>query len=209
MLNQISVGQHFGENDLWYTPLNQFVDYGIARFNDWFYRILDVPDAEAQFNADEYLDHSLPHRPIIYISPSEVYSMHSLLQSNADTISSGPNDPLSILLRELGGVPQTASAELEEARACEIELTLKGKLETPDDSKAEEKALFSATKRYVLYLLKVQPAENLLQALVADVAVHHEEAWRMVLQEEVIAQQMRQAGQSPNLNQSALEDLTS
>ena len=208
MLNQISVGQQFAEENLWLTPLNQFVDYGAQRFREWFFQILDVPDAEAQFNADEYLDHSLPHKPIIYISPNEIYSMHSLVLQNLDAITSGSRDPLRMLLSELGGAPLPASAELDQARQGEIAMTLKGKLDQMDDPQTEEKALFASTKRCVLYLLKVQPADNLLQALIDEVTAEHEEAWASVIHEEFRVSQVRHSQSSPNLGGSAVEDLS-
>ena len=208
MLNQISVGQQFTEENLWLTPLNQFVDYGVQRFREWFFQILDVPDAEAQFNADEYLDHSLPHKPIIYISPNEIYSMHTLVLQHLEAITHGSRDPLKLLLGELGGAPLPASAELDQARQGEIAMTLKGKFDPMDDSKSEEKALFAEAKRCVLYLLKVQPAENLLEALIDEVTPLHEEAWAMVIREELTAKQARHVQSSPNLAGSVTEDLS-
>jgi Ras GTPase-activating-like protein IQGAP2/3 len=114
-----------------------------------------------------------------------------------------------VLLGELGGAPIAASAELDQARQGEIAMTLRGKFEQMDDPKTEEKALFAATKRYVLYLLKVQPADNLLQALIAEVTPEHEEAWAMVVREELAAaQQSGQTSGSPNPNSGIMEDLT-
>lgn len=207
MLNQISVGRQFADENPYLAPLNEYVSYGTQRFRDWFFSVLDVPDAEIQFNADEYLDHSLPHKPIIYISPNEIYSMHTLILQHLEAITEGNHDPLRVLLSELGGAPLQASAELDQARAGQIEMTLKGKFETVDDPQGESKALFAATKRYVLYLLKVQPAANLLQALVEEVLPVHEEAWAMVLREEfAINRAHAAANRTPNLNAS-IEDV--
>ena len=38
----------------------------------------DVPDAEVQFHAHEFLDATVQPKPI-YISPNEIYTMHALL----------------------------------------------------------------------------------------------------------------------------------
>ena len=90
-------------------------------------------------------------------------------------------------------------------------MTLKGKFETVDDPHSAEKALFAATKRYVLYLLKVQPAENLLAALVDEVTPQHEEAWDMVVREEfqaTAAQMAKRSNSLPNLSGPGMEDVT-
>ena len=211
MLNQVSVGKLFADENPYLAPLNEYVNLCTHRFRDWFFQVLDVPDAETQFNADEYLDHSLPHKPIIYISPNEIYSMHALVLQNLDSITDGARDPLRALIAELGGAPMPASAELDQARAGEIAMTLKGKFETVDDPHSAEKALFAATKRYVLYLLKVQPAENLLAALVDEVTPQHEEAWDMVVREEfqaTAAQMAKRSNSLPNLSGPGMEDVT-
>ena len=46
---------------------------------------MDVPDPEAFFRADAALDVAVARR-VIYISPNEIYSMHSLLLSHIDAV---------------------------------------------------------------------------------------------------------------------------
>ena len=47
------------------------------------YIVANVSDAEAQFQAHEFLDVTVQPKPI-YISPNEVYSMHTLLSQHQD-----------------------------------------------------------------------------------------------------------------------------
>jgi Ras GTPase-activating-like protein IQGAP2/3 len=49
--------------------------------------VADVPDAETQYHAHEFLDVTVQPRPI-YISPNEVYSMHTLLTQHLDHLVS-------------------------------------------------------------------------------------------------------------------------
>jgi hypothetical protein len=42
------------------------------------YVVSSVPDAESQFHAHEFLDATVQPKPI-YISPNEIYTIHSLL----------------------------------------------------------------------------------------------------------------------------------
>ena len=42
------------------------------------YVVASVPDAESQFHAHEFLDATVQPKPI-YISPNEIYAIHSLL----------------------------------------------------------------------------------------------------------------------------------
>jgi len=47
--------------------------------------VADVPDAEAQFHAHEFLDATVQPKAV-YISPNEIYTLHSLLQTHQDQI---------------------------------------------------------------------------------------------------------------------------
>jgi Ras GTPase-activating-like protein IQGAP2/3 len=47
--------------------------------------VANVPDAEGQFHAHEFLDATVQPKPI-YISPNEVYAMHALLSEHQDKL---------------------------------------------------------------------------------------------------------------------------
>lgn len=47
--------------------------------------VANVPDAETQFHAHEFLDATVQPKPI-YISPNEIYTMHGLLSQHQDSL---------------------------------------------------------------------------------------------------------------------------
>lgn len=51
--------------------------------------VADVPEAEMHYHAHEFLDVTVQPKPI-YISPNEVYSMHSLLAQHLEALVSHP-----------------------------------------------------------------------------------------------------------------------
>ena len=85
--------------------------------------VADVQDAESQFHANEFLDVATQPKPI-YISPNEVYSMHSLLSQHLDRLAPTRDDALRTILMELGGVPNLGTEELTAARDHAITLDL-------------------------------------------------------------------------------------
>lgn len=64
--------------------------------------VIDVEDAEIHFAVDEYLDHTVSTKPVIYISPNEIYLTHSLIMQDLDLI-------VSFLW---GGTPSSCKVEL-------------------------------------------------------------------------------------------------
>ncbi|KAG0144428.1 hypothetical protein CROQUDRAFT_47337 [Cronartium quercuum f. sp. fusiforme G11] len=191
MLNQISVGRLFSDENPYLVPLNEYVTHATTKFGIWFNELVQVEDAEIHFAVDEYLDHTVSTKPTIFISPNEIYSTHSLVLSDLDRIAPGKDDPLRAVVLELGGAPSAASAELDQARAGEIALNLENRLAVNQDPEAEMKALWVKTKRYVLAMLKVQPRVTLMDAFLEPVNEEHEDEWARIVMEEVEWEQRR------------------
>jgi Ras GTPase-activating-like protein IQGAP2/3 len=165
MLNQISVGRLFGQDQQYLTPMNDFISSSVADFSRWIYdgarvlldsiryepvcsaftsSVIHVEDAEVHFRADEYIDAAAARRPVIYISPNDIYSTHNVIADNIEVIvrrspflsllaaftdrlhqqAPDEDDALRAILAELGGVPASNTVELSRARADEIALTL-------------------------------------------------------------------------------------
>ncbi|KAM0752532.1 hypothetical protein T439DRAFT_287203 [Meredithblackwellia eburnea MCA 4105] len=184
MLNQISVGRLF-DNELPYmTPLNNFIGNSATAFTRWIRDVIDVADAEVHFHADEYLDATSTRRPVIYISPNDIYSTHSVISANIDLVAPDPTDPIRPILAELGGAPSAANPELSRAREDEVPLTLMPRIHANDDPEAARKQLFNQAKRRVLAVLKVQHGANLEDVLTKVVTEDDEDAWARAVQEE-------------------------
>ncbi|GAA96665.1 uncharacterized protein L969DRAFT_90594 [Mixia osmundae IAM 14324] len=190
MMRMVASTQYFGQDtdgeDLSYLcSLNEYIAAASARWTDAFFDIIDVPDAETHFQADQYLDYTVARRPVIYISPNEIYSMHSIILQHLEIIAPSKVDALRDLLFELGGAPQIATGELHKARAGEIALSLSNQNEEIQErGQPEEKAVLVRTKRYVVSLLKVQLGDNLFDLLLRPVYEDHELLWAEVLEEE-------------------------
>lgn len=60
------------------------------------------------------------------------------------------------------------------------------------DPQAEEKALWVQAKRGVLAILRVQPAQDLVESLMRPVTEEEEEIWEQILEAEMESEQARQ-----------------
>ncbi|KAF8529115.1 ras GTPase-activating protein [Hysterangium stoloniferum] len=190
ILTQISSGQLFGDDDPCLTPINGFVESAISQMSRWFLEIANVPDAETQFHAHEFLDVTVQPKPV-YISPNEVYSMHLLLAQHLDKLVSGHDDPLRVVLTELDGVPNLGTEELNDARDRAITLELTNRFALVKDPLADEKALWVQCKRGVLAILRVQPAKDLLESLFQEVEEEHEFIWEDIVHHELVTDRRR------------------
>ncbi|KAI0327762.1 hypothetical protein GY45DRAFT_1256320 [Cubamyces sp. BRFM 1775] len=197
MLTQITSGNEFGDDSPAYIPVNDYVRKSIAHFSAWLMQVANVPDAETEFHAHEFLDATIQPRPI-WISPNEVYSMHSLLSQYLDFVAPGRDDAIRVILAELDGVPNVAgNDELNEARDTAIELQLSNRFARVKDPGADEKALWVQAKRAVLAILRVQPAKDLVESLMQPVTDDHEFVWEGIL-EEMERDQLRHQRRMPS-----------
>lgn len=104
--------------------------------------VIDVEDAETHFHADEFSEAAAVRRPKINIAPNEIYSLHGIIAEHLDTVAPEENDPVRLVIEELGGVPTGGSADLNRARADAIALTLAPRVLPEEGASLPPLALF-------------------------------------------------------------------
>ncbi|KAJ3869643.1 ras GTPase-activating protein [Lentinula novae-zelandiae] len=199
VLTQITGGVVFDDHSPNMMPINEFVSRAISQISSWMLEVANVPDAETTFHAHEFLDATVPPKPI-YISPNEIYSMHALIVQHLSEVAPAPDDAIRAILTELNGVPNFGNEELKDARDRTITLELTNRFANVEDPLAEEKTLWVQAKRGVLAILRVQPTQDLLGALLRPVTEEDESVWEDILDAEIA----NEARQIPRRQASAI-----
>ncbi|GAA5946128.1 hypothetical protein JCM3775_004155 [Rhodotorula graminis] len=198
LLHQISIGRLFEQDQAHLQPMNEFVASSWGSFRQWLCDVIHVDDAETHFHADEFSEAAAVRRPKINITPNEIYALHSILAEHLDTVAPEQQDPVRLVIEELGGVPAGGSAELNRARADAIALTLAPRVLPEEDPEAVQKQLFSRAKRRVLAILKVHHGSDLEAVLAQQVTEDDEDLWaRLVDEEDEEEQRQAQAQRRP------------
>ncbi|KAJ6485015.1 ras GTPase-activating protein [Mycena vitilis] len=212
VLTQITSGSEFDDDSPKYVPINEFVRRAITEMTAWLLEVANVPDAETQFHAHEFLDATVQPKPI-YISPNEIYTIHGLLTQHRDHLAPQANDILRTILTELGGVPNHGNDELKDARDQAVTLELTNRFANVRDPHAEEKTLWVQAKRGVLALLRVQPAQDLIESILRPVTDEEEQIWEEILETEADHEQVghsrRQASTTAADSAYRLDDIRS
>ncbi|KAJ6599083.1 ras GTPase-activating protein [Mycena vulgaris] len=212
VLTQITTGSEFDDDSPKYVPINEFVRRAITEMTAWLLEVANVPDAETHFHAHEFLDATVQPKPI-YISPNEIYTIHGLLTQYQDYLAPQPNDTLKTILAELDGVPNLGNDELKDARDQAITLELTNRFANVRDPLAEEKTLWVQAKRGVLALLRVQPAQDLIESILRPVTDEEEQIWEEILEAEAEHEQVgharRQASTTAADSAYRLDDIRS
>ncbi|KAM3578882.1 iqgap-related protein [Umbelopsis sp. WA50703] len=178
MLQQISSGKVFDANDLFLAPLNDYVFEAGQRFSQWFVALTDVEDAETHFGMDQFADFGNTHKPIVYISPYEVYHMHHIVSNNINDLEPEKAGPLRDILQELGQPLYSPDVDMPESAHTEMSLTLTNQYaKIPHDPNARLKQLLVDTKRFLLYVIKIQNGNDLQAIFTQPITNEHEHLW--------------------------------
>lgn len=183
LLNQVTSGRLFANENMFLQPLNEYVSIAIGQFKEVFRAVVDVPTIEARFEIDEFEDLTSKQKPTLYIKMTDIFAIHRLVAQEIDAVADGREDPLREVIGELGSV-QTSESELKNVGNTEIALQLDPSFHVVDDPESEVKALFVETKRCILYIIRVQTGTNLMEILVKPITADDEDRWDALVAEE-------------------------
>ncbi|EMC99424.1 hypothetical protein BAUCODRAFT_29768 [Baudoinia panamericana UAMH 10762] len=184
VLGQVASGRLFGADHLYLQPLNNWVTESLERWHEALHHVFAIPTAEEHFDADQFSDLYARTKPTLYIKLADVFTLHSLVADNAASIAPSRDDHIKEVLTDLGSAKSNESDLSGAATGGEITLTLKSRFTVQEDPNAEARALFMATKRLVLYIIKVQTGSNLLEIMCRPITHADADRWIEVLTEE-------------------------
>lgn len=147
-----------GENAITNRVNTALRDWG-SKFHDFLDAITtSVKEPADYLNIDtKYLEYTLTHPPVIYISPNEMFTTHRAILSKIDKIAPKTDDELRKLLQSLPEAP--ASNPTDSRLSREISLTLTATFSSVDaaassavDAKSDK--LYSATKKLIADIIQ-------------------------------------------------------
>jgi Ras GTPase-activating-like protein IQGAP2/3 len=183
LLNQISSGRQFAQDNVFLQPLNNHIAEAIGRMGNIFRLIVNVPDAKTRFDMDEFEDLTSKEKPTLYLKMSDIFTIHRLIAQDIEYIAPSREDQLRVIIGELGSV-KTSEAELKNVGNTEIGLHLDPHFQKIEDPDSEVNALFVETKRCILYIIRIQTGATLMEILVKPITTEDEDRWDQLLKEE-------------------------
>jgi hypothetical protein len=143
-----------------------------------------VEDPESYFGMHSLTDQTSTHKPIVYLSPKELFHLHYTLQTNIDMIEPEGSGILHDIVNEIGPSTYHPDLELPESMVC---LTLTNRCDNiPMDPTARLQQLLVDTKRLVIYVIKIQTGRNLAHIFQEPIMSEHEVAWNRFKRKEFL-----------------------
>ena len=192
VLGQLASGRLFGAENLYLQPLNNWISESLDRWQECLHHLFDIPPPEEQYDADQFSDLYSRTKPTLYIKLADIFSLHSMITENLPAVAPTRDDPIKELLSDLGTAKSNESDLSSASHGGEITLTLKSRFTVQEDPNAEARALFTATKRLVLYIIKVQSGSNLMEILLRPISHEDADRWIHLVQEEVAEKERKE-----------------
>ncbi|KAJ1676935.1 iqgap- protein, partial [Spiromyces aspiralis] len=116
MLNQVCMGKHFEDDNMFLQPLNNYVGYTSARFSEYSYAVTDVCDPETYFQIDEFTDLATLQQPRIWMSIGEIQTLHMAIEQNLNYVA----PPIPLHLRQKFSSYDNVARNMEKRRTRDL-----------------------------------------------------------------------------------------
>ncbi|ORZ24649.1 hypothetical protein BCR42DRAFT_366127 [Absidia repens] len=195
MLQYISSGKVFDKTEHFISPLNDYVLEAGERFASWFIKVTEVESPESHFGMDTLTDRTNTRKPIVYMTPTELFHLHYVLENNLDTLEPGIKD--SMIYQNEGGTPlfdlvsALGTAIFGPHQTIPNDITVRLLLDShrddlPSDSASWLRQAIFDTKRLVVYVIKHQAGPTLFDILKTPVTRQNEADWETFKQLEFL-----------------------
>lgn len=166
-------------------PLNPWIAAQKKRVIEYYSELVDVPQPEDQLQVNQYMELTQKTKPLIIISLAEICLAHHLVKESINHVVPDPNDPVRIILADLGEVPQVDVATGKKAVQMQLENRFKG---TMDNEIAPGAAKYAETKELIIQIFKAVPSKvgpQTLSSILKDASELAKSSSNKVLQGQV------------------------
>lgn len=194
--------------DNFLKPLNDYLATTSDLIKSIINRLIDVPDIETAYQLNEYDDIVTHVRPKLSMKVTDMVQIEKIIQNNLDTVAPSSDDQLYLLAAQLNNAVNSANdlASISELGNLTLSLTPTTKEESIADTKGN--ALFTLVKRSVLYIIRVQEEDELLELLVSGIEPEHEERFKEITSQERRESQNTNITKKKAYHKTSLGDLT-
>jgi len=123
---------------------------------DYFTDLIEVPDPEDYLQVDKYMELTQRTKPVIIISLHEISLTHSILKQHLDKLAKEKEDPLRLILNDLGEAPNITDTDDRE-----IQLTLTNRFkQNMEDDISPNAGKYAETKELVISTFRLIPVQT-------------------------------------------------
>jgi len=162
VIQTLSNGVLFGDKEKYMVPLNPFVESMREDWVKFFDRLIAIDDVDDALEVDKYIEHAT-RLSTLQLSYNQIFLVHRLLEQHLDSLVPDEDDPVRIMIKDLGPAPEKVSREdnrhvvlnLQDRRTTRLS-TAKNVFEKGDNS---VNPLYFQARSLLLSVLRLLPSE--------------------------------------------------
>lgn len=143
----------FGRTEKYLAVVNGWIERNLSSVREFFSELVDVPEPSEALQVDRYMELTQKSKPVVIISLHEIAETHAYVLADINKLAPEKDDPLRLIVSELGEAPQVASADDRE-----INLVLNNRFEqNMDEEISPTQGIYDETKELVITTLRQLP----------------------------------------------------
>ncbi|ODV69465.1 hypothetical protein HYPBUDRAFT_159361 [Hyphopichia burtonii NRRL Y-1933] len=182
VLLQVFSMKPFSDNFL--KPLNDYITSSIDITRNFISQLIEVKDIEYEYELNDYDDIITHERPKLMMKVSEMIQIEKIVGQNIDIMAPSADDQLYNVISKLDELVNSADdlVSLTELGTITLNLNPTTKEDSLADSKV--KSLLTQAKRCILYIIRIQDGDGLLELLISRIKESHEDKFRKIVASE-------------------------
>lgn len=168
-------------NDNFLKPLNEYVTSSIDMTRNIIVELINVKDLEKEYDLNDYNDIIADERPKLSMKVSTMILIEKCVCKNIDIMAPSSDDQLYSICTRLDDVVNSADdyVTLTELGTITLNLNPTSKEDSLADSKVS--SLINQAKRCILYIMRIQEGEGLLELLISGIKPSDEERFKEIV----------------------------
>lgn len=163
-------------SDDFLKPLNEYISAVTTRVESIIRIVIDVDnEIELVYEFNDYDDIVTHQRPKLTMSTNSISQLEKIIQQNIDIITAGNDDQLYKICMQLNNLISTPEDVIAFAELSTVVLNLAANTVEEPVIDSKTRALFTQAKRCLLYIIRVQDGDDLLELLIAGIQPIHEQ----------------------------------
>lgn len=170
--------------DNFMKPLNDYVVSCVETVRVVIKEVINVKLLEIEYEMNDYDDIVSHSKPQLTMKVSDMIAVEKMITRNLDVVAPSLDDQLYTIVSELNEMVNSADDFVTLTEMGSITLTLSPK--TQEDTVADSKVrqLLTQAKRCLLYIIRVQDGDDLLELFIHGIKPFHEEKFRKIIDSE-------------------------
>ncbi|ABN67564.2 ras GTPase-activating-like protein [Scheffersomyces stipitis CBS 6054] len=168
-------------SDSFLKPLNDYVTSSTEMTRRLIMNLISVKDLENEYELDDYNDIVSHERPKLTMNVSNMISLEKIISQHIDLIAPSSDDQLYRINTQLEEVVNSADDYVTLTELGSITLNLNPATKEDSIADSKNKSLFTQAKRCVLYIIRIQEGNGLLDLLISGIKPADEIKFREIV----------------------------